>query len=295
MARVTDVCTYLGLITYTGLTYGVPIVCTISGSLFDRPSPLINMIAMAVSQSCHLEPPSHPCRLSASPPSSDTSPPPRSTSHYRPFSTLYTQSPYIQIRDKSLRRRHSSLGGLHPFAHMGMGFMDKTKTKKVPSTVDLQVADPIEIKISIPTQLPPPLHIQRPSTSSGLITPTPTLHRVKKKRSIASLFTATDPSASTTASGSGPPSPGSQYLLSSSQSVDVPMKTNASASTAKKTRFFDQDSNNYDDLSPKFIPKSVWAKRHNMKLHPYHHEVPYMQAYNPILLDRYSFFIILVS
>jgi len=207
--------------------------------------------------------------------------------HYRPFSTLYTQSPYIEIRDKSpgLLKRHSSLGGLQAFTHMGIGFKDKAKAKKNLSP-PLQVPDLIEINPSTPPRFPPPHHnvLQRPTTSLGAINPTPTLHRVKKKRSMVSLFTAIDPSPSS-AFGSVPPLPGPHSLLSPPQSEDLSITNSISASFSKRTRFLDQHSDDHDS-SEKFVPMSIWAKRHNMKLHPYHHEVPYMQAYDPILLEK---------
>ena len=141
------------------------------------------------------------------------------------------------------------------------------------SPVHLQVVEPIGFKISTPTQISPPHYdvIQRPTTSSGVISPAPTLYPLKKKRSMISPFAATDPTSSAVSPLSG------LHLLS------PPQSPNFSASISKKrTRFLDQDH----ESSKKFIPKSIWAKRHNMKLHPYHQDVPYMQAYDPILLDR---------
>ena len=204
---------------------------------------------------------------------SSPTPTPARTSHYRPFSTLYTQSPYIEIPDKSpcIHKRHSSIGGMQAFAHMGIGFIDKAKAKLNPPPV----AEPID---STSSQLTPTHHdrnvLQRPSNSSGA---TPTLHRERKQRSMASLFTAADSFTSST-SGSAPHLPGPQ-------SENEPTTSSSSASTIKKTRFINYDYD-HDDSRKRFIPKSIWAKRHNMKLHPYHQDVPYMQAYDPILLDR---------
>ena len=220
-------------------------------------------------------------RFSASPLSSSPTPTaPARNSHYRPFSTLYTESPYVDIQHKfsSLLKRHSSLGGLQTFAHMGTGFKDKAKANKNLSPVHLHVVEPIGIKICTPAQIPPPHHNvlqrRRPVTSLGVISPTPTLHHVEKKRSMSSPFAAADPSTSSAVSPLS-----RHHLLSPPQSADMP---NISASISKRTRFLDQDH----ESSEKFIPKSIWAKRHNMKLHPYHQDVPYMQAYDPILLDR---------
>lgn len=224
----------------------------------------------------------------ASPLSSTPTPPVRNrSSHYRPFSTLYTESPYVEFRDKDPHclKRHSSLSGLQAFVHMGLGLKDKAKAKKIISPVPLQVSDPIEIKPCTP-RLPPSHNIVL-QTSSEIVKPTPTLHRVKKKRSMASLFAGADPVApASSLSGSISPSPGPHSLLSLPHPVDVPMTSSISVSIGKRTRFLDHDLNDHDS-SHKFVPKSIWAKRHNMKLHPYHQDVPYMQAYDPILLERY--------
>jgi len=37
---------------------------------------------------------------------------------------------------------------------------------------------------------------------------------------------------------------------------------------------------------PSFVPSDLWLRRSNMKLHPYHDQVPYMQAFDPISLER---------
>src|ERR1700691_3672264 len=43
----------------------------------------------------------------------------------------------------------------------------------------------------------------------------------------------------------------------------------------------------YEDLDVcnNFVAKNIWAKRCNMKLHPFHEQVVYMQAYDPISLE----------
>ena len=207
-------------------------------------------------------------RFSTSPlSSSPTSTVPARSSHYRPFSALYTESPFPDIQDKfsSLLKRHSSISGLHTLAQMGIGFRDKAKANKNLLPVRLQVAEPI--KISSPTPISPQYHRVRPATSSGHVTPAPTLYPVKGTRSMASPVPSTFSAASS---------------LSGHHLLSPPQTPNPSVSTTKRTRFLDQDQ----ESSTKFIPKSIWAKRHNMKLHPYHKDVPYMQAYDPILLDR---------
>lgn len=193
--------------------------------------------------------PSSSRRFSSSSPLSSPSPSalPRN-SHYRPFSTLYAESPYVEIHDKvSLLRPQSSIAGLQTFVHMGIGFKDKLKAKK-------NDAESTEITPTPSQVLVPPHHniLQWPSEAVNL---TPTLRRVGKKRS---MTPATDPS---------PP---------------LPTTSNITMSTKKRTRVWSQEH----ESPERFIPKSIWAKRHNMKLHPYHQDVPYMQAYDPIILDR---------
>lgn len=211
-------------------------------------------------------------RLSTSPLSSSPTPAVAArNSHYRPFSTLYTVSPYLDIQDKfsSLLKRHSSTGGLHTFAQMGINFRDKAKANKNISPVRLQVVEPIGVKISSPIQSSPQRYnvVQRPATSAGVVSPA--LHRVKGQRPTIFPVTSTPSAISSPLSG--------HRLLSPPQTPITSVPT-----TKKRTRFLDQEQ----ELSKKFIPKSIWAKRHNMKLHPYHQDVPYMQAYDPILLDR---------
>ncbi|KAF8807933.1 hypothetical protein BYT27DRAFT_7256473 [Phlegmacium glaucopus] len=232
-------------------------------------------------QSLSYDPPVLPGRRFSASPQSSTPTSARS-GHYRPFSTLYTESPYIEIPDKSPNplKRHTSIGGLQAFAHMGIGFKDRAKAKKNLSPI-LQVSDPIEVKPSTP-QLPPSHYktLQRPTTSSGVINTPPTLRHVKRKTSMVHLCSSPSP-----ASGSAPHSSAPHSLLSPPQSEGLSI----TKSISKRTRFLDQNSADHDSPE-RFVPKSIWSKRHNMKLHPYHHDVPYMQAYDPILLenDRYS-------
>lgn len=210
-------------------------------------------------------------RFSTSPPSSSPTPTVQAhSSHYRPFSTLYSDPPYVEIQDKisSLLKRRSSIGGLQSFAQMGIGFKDKAKANKNLLPVRLQVAEPIGVKICSPTQTSPQHYVpQRPVTSSGVISPTPTLHRGKGKRSTTSPVSSTSSVVSP---------------LSGNRLLSAPQTPIIGASSSKRSRFWDRDQ----ESSKMFIPKSTWTKRHNMKLHPYHQDVPYMQAYDPILLDR---------
>jgi len=163
---------------------------------------------------------------------------PQKKAHYRPFSTLYTESPYIEEPHKV--KRASSLGGLH----MNLHFKDKAKaaaSKKEQPRLLLALVSPHPTPPPPPSSFRSPMEPPRPSTAPGG-------HRAMKKRSMVSLFSAADSESSA-----------------------------ASTSTAKPATV----------EKSSFIRKSIWAKRHNprMKLHPYQNSVPYMQAYDPILLE----------
>ena len=93
-----------------------------------------------------------------------------------------------------------------------------------------------------------------------------TLRGVTKKKSITPIFLASDGSVFTS--------------------------HNATPSS-KRTQPQPRDPDDEVHLPPKgaeieeFLPKNIWARQHNMKLHPYQKRVPYMQAYDPISLQRY--------
>lgn len=101
----------------------------------------------------------------------------------------------------------------------------------------------------------PILPLSVPVASSSL--------RPTNKRSLTSIFVASDALTS-------PPSPSSEC------SDELPV-----IDISKKHVSYDDL-----DLSCNFVEKNVWAKQCNMKLHPYHKQVAYMQAYDPISLER---------
>ncbi|KAF8963841.1 hypothetical protein BDZ97DRAFT_1919373 [Flammula alnicola] len=230
---------------------------------------------------------------------SPPSPRPQRRSHYRPFSTLYTESPYIELDDKPTRlKRSSSVGGLQAFPTMGINFIgkDKSKSKKDSPRLSPNISEFGESVSKVSTPLKLKLmkspDLQRPSTSTGLTRPSPTLElpRLKKKRSMASLFSSSD---STAGSGITPESVVAHSPLSGHHVITPPPRsedaTAIKTSGTNKAVTFKEHTVDLDapDI---FVPKGIWAKRHNMTLHPYRGEVPYMQAYEPVLLesDRYT-------
>lgn len=187
--------------------------------------------------------------LSPSPPALTHRPLSLRRSHYRTFSTLQTYSPYVEISSKSPCRlkQRASVGGLQHLYDMGLQFASKSKREQ---SVTLATLSPA-------SDLPSPLH---------------PLNRSRKKRSIASIFISSDDSDIT---------PVATPTLSTTAQVQI--SNEKPEATVSRTHVSFEDP----ELADRFEPKNSWVERNNMKLHPYYKEVPYMQAYDPILLERY--------
>ncbi|KAF9015733.1 hypothetical protein BDQ17DRAFT_1341558 [Cyathus striatus] len=200
-------------------------------------------------------------------------------SHYRPFSTLYEDytpesqpSPASSKSSKSSHRRSIirpvSSGGLPAFATMGFHFKDKSKDKDLPrrnvgEMQGQQSAFPLRSNTS---------PVAQNQARAGL-------HRVKKKNSLASLFTADAVASSSTSQPTAP-----VHLEASSNTI----QTTPISVAAKDER------DSYASTNNRFVPRDSWTTRWNMKLHPYSAEAPYPQAYNPILLenDHYAYILL---
>lgn len=224
------------------------------------------------------------------------SPPSRVRSHYRPFSTLYTESPYIELDTKPISLKHSvSSGGLQALNAMGINLKPKPK-KDSPTSPEGFAASQIYAPLRSKGKKSPGREIERPSTSSGEMRASPTVVQMKKKRSMASLLTFSGDATMAGGSLAGTePNAGHRRSPLGARHVIDPLPTSGMERTRKTS---DSASNkavpfdNWEDVQEPqtsqrvFLPKHIWAKRHNMKLHPYHEEIPYMQAYDPILLER---------
>ncbi|KAF9469742.1 hypothetical protein BDZ94DRAFT_1231356 [Collybia nuda] len=118
----------------------------------------------------------------------------------------------------------------------------------------------------------------RPLSSHGIFTLSKS-KGLKKKRSLASLLSAASESNIIT-------TPVTQSLSLGSSPLGILAPITASP--------VDEQPNNGPDETWKparrpinnFIRKNTWLKRENMKVHPYPLEAPYMQAYDPILLEN---------
>ncbi|KDR85662.1 hypothetical protein GALMADRAFT_205035 [Galerina marginata CBS 339.88] len=206
----------------------------------------------------------------------------RRQSHYRPFSTLYTESPYIEIDTKPTRlKRASSVGGLQAFQTMTF-----FKSKKDSSSTTPQIGSPGR-KVSAPLKLKAKRDDTKKPTASSSTRPLSPPSRLKTKRSMASIFTGSDATATAPISAS----PESVNLFSPLASGSVSAHPSTPEDPHKSVKFKETEPRPDHGPPPQtFVPMNIWAKRHNMKLHPYGSEAVYMQAYDPILLenDRYS-------
>jgi hypothetical protein len=225
------------------------------------------------------------------------------TSHYRPFSLLISEPP-SEPRRRSIFRSPS-------FASMGFSFMDRSREKDKAKGKEKEKEEeqgyPRKISLnSNPSNISPnrsephltlsprpPKHTDRPSTSSGLFT-LPREKGLKKKRSLSSLL-----SAATSESTTGTNTPSSR---SGSLSPVYLPHTHSPLGTSDSVQL--DESNAKDDVTIKaaevekprprrrsanFIRKNTWLKRQNMNVHPYPLEAPYMQAYEPLQLEKWGF------
>ncbi|TFK41890.1 hypothetical protein BDQ12DRAFT_677335 [Crucibulum laeve] len=219
------------------------------------------------------------------------------TSHYRPFSTLYLETPpepsppvsKSRSRCRSLIRPVSS-SGLASLASMGL-FKDKGKEKEAKEKKEqarcrksselkaLRPAIPLR-SLSNPTNGLP----QRPSTAHGTVQGH-TSARLQKKRSLSSML-----SSETVVPIESLKTPLTSFVPLSTPSDDgtIIIRSADTSSLNETERGFGADEE--DPSVDKYIKKALWLKRSNMKIHPYASEAPYMQAYDPILLenDRYT-------
>lgn len=221
------------------------------------------------------------------------SPQPRVKSHYRPFSTLFTEAPYIDAPPQKPARlkRASSTSAMQALSNMGIalaGSKDKDKAKAhKESSPRFPSAPKMPASLRFKSKRSPPPDDDRPSTSSGMTRPSPAAAQMKKKRSMASLFTSSD--APTLGSGNGDPNTGlrrSPLVAHHVSPPPLPTPDNGNKTLPANKAAPPTDTSNDPDIPGIFLPKDIWSKRHNMTLHPYHEHVPYMQAYDPILLDK---------
>jgi hypothetical protein len=102
-----------------------------------------------------------------------------------------------------------------------------------------------------------------------------------KKLSLASLLSLQ--SSSDVDESPSPSSSESSSPLSLSISHGDLSVTDASSVNSCEDDYLEDDN---DERTDRFQEKSYLSTRHGMKLHPYHDEAPYMQAYDPMLLEK---------
>ncbi|TFK70414.1 hypothetical protein BDN72DRAFT_538187 [Pluteus cervinus] len=200
-------------------------------------------------------------------------------SHYRPFSTLHSAPvpcpplPNPKSHPKSVVRRRSV--ALSALSTMGFSLKDIVKDRESTRT-SLKPADIHIIRPGSPMFNPsvPYSDTDYPlSSSPARLTMQKSL---KKKRSLASLL-ATDNSRSAT--------PVSEPLRTPLPPIPSPSDAMDLSASVQED---EEDDEEYD--SRRYVRKNKWVQRHGMQLHPYAMDAPYMQAYNPIMLenDRYT-------
>jgi hypothetical protein len=109
----------------------------------------------------------------------------------------------------------------------------------------------------------------------------PSLRGVKKKRSITTFFPNSDASSVGMALGmvSTP-----FITMISDRPASTPPTENKRVSVVPEVA--DIDGQDDEEGADGFQQKSHFLTKQGMKHHPYPHEAPYMQAYDPVLLDK---------
>ncbi|KAK7063784.1 Methyltransf-25 domain-containing protein [Favolaschia claudopus] len=117
---------------------------------------------------------------------------------------------------------------------------------------------------------------------------------LRKKVSLASLISST--AAAATTPDDGPSSSRTSSMSSSFSPIPIvvpPLGDSSSGSTHSGGSDHDSDDP-LDEIVPapeRFVRDDAWRTRRRMKLHPYS-DVPYMQAYDPVVLDKCVFFLL---
>ena len=184
-----------------------------------------------------------------------TPPSPPIRSHYRPFSTLYTESPYIAIPDKETRflKRASSVGGLHALSSMGLHFMNKKDAPRISAKhTKVAVAAPVKLKTTDAQKAP--------SSFGSSPRPAPALHFIQKKRSMASLFSTSETLVSVCLEPMTPPLGTSPVMSAFPKAINRPRSSSSQAVSFKESIIVNQDA------AEDFVPKNLWAKRYSMRL-----------------------------
>lgn len=221
-----------------------------------------------------------PLRRSRSPPE---------IGHYRRFSTYNSES---SSEDYSTLSRSRSIIRSASFSNMGFSFKEKSKEKELGRL--RKASDTTKSYYSStrrpgsPLRTPPTQQAERPSSSYSLFA----LHKpkaLKKKRSLASLLSVPLEETSTTAPPLRTLSTGattSSPLASSSTSATPMTNPRNSVDRRAEYRQLQLEAARKAKQAGAIVEDTTWVKRQNMKV-PLQSKAIYMQAYDPILLEKY--------
>lgn len=105
---------------------------------------------------------------------------------------------------------------------------------------------------------------------------------MKKKRSFANLLSsdATGPSEASTSTTA---------TDATHSNTPGPSRLSNSDDETPSTVVQEEEIEEEDDygMTDRYVRKNIWVRRNGMQLHPYADDAPYMEAYNPILLEKY--------
>ncbi|PFH52290.1 hypothetical protein AMATHDRAFT_57336 [Amanita thiersii Skay4041] len=190
----------------------------------------------------------------------------RTTAHYRPVSTILLDPP-LQTSSRDLFKPRSRLS-LRP-----------TISDFSPSRT-MSALRQSDRNYSSSTEKLPTITISHSASQRGEKSPSPPgfLRRARRRSSLSLLLRPTEASGDPERSKSPRPKSSSVSSAEKSPSRSPP----SSISTA----VYESPPVSQGPRPAKVIYMDNWIRRENSTLHPYTDEAPYMQAYDPVLLDN---------
>jgi hypothetical protein len=194
----------------------------------------------------------------------------RRSTDLRPLSLAFSSEP------RRRRQSSSTSGQAHHSATMGFNLKGKVRRSSPsrPQTPEMTNQGSHVLTENVNDQ-------GSPKRTDRFLSSSSSLRGVKKKRSITSFFPNGDASSVGMALG----------MVSTPFITTINDRPASTPPTEKKRvsvvlEVADIDGQNDEDGADEFQQKNHFLTKQGMKHHPYPHEAPYMQAYDPILLDK---------